>query len=41
MKVKFALLLAVVSAANIDSASQADVEVEAEAEIDEEPKVLS
>ena len=33
MKVKFALLLAAVSAANIDAAS--------DAEIDEEPKVLS
>ena len=41
MKVKFALLLATISAANIDAASQADVEVEADVEIDEEPKVLS
>ena len=39
MKVKFALLLAAVSATNIDAASETEVEVDAE--IDEEPKVLS
>ncbi len=39
MKVKFVLLLAAVSAENIDAASE--IEVEIDAEIEEEPKVLS
>ena len=37
MKINFALLLAAVSAANIDAASETEIEVE----IDEEPKALS
>ena len=39
MKVKFALLLAAVNAANIDAGNEAEIEVDAE--IEEEPKVLS
>ena len=39
MKVKFVLLLAAVSAANIDAASETEVEIDAE--IEEEPKFLS